>query len=256
MEADPDELHDLAGDPAWQSLTAELLAEVGSQWDLPRLKTEVLQEPAAPPLRLPGTDDRAGNTLGLPALGGCVEALLPGDELLSRSGGAGPSRSVNAHTRGTLPRNCCSSLFRRVSARRVEPAECRNVRFGVVGFSDVAAVTAITVRGAEAVGLCARDGESADPDHFRLPAESEHRSVSGQLDARAGGRQQALPGESDRSRSSDRTWKKPNSPWRCRSTSMTPGCRTLRPSRASPGRWIPRSMASSPARPPIAWCWA
>jgi len=41
MEADPDELHDLAGNPAHQTLTTELLAEVGRQWDLPRLKVEV-----------------------------------------------------------------------------------------------------------------------------------------------------------------------------------------------------------------------
>jgi choline-sulfatase len=48
----------------------------------------------------------------------------------------------------------------------------------------------------------------------------------------------------------------PNSRSRCLSTCMTPGCGTLRPSGISPGRWIPRSTASSPARPPIAWCWA
>ena len=43
MEADPDELHDLASDPAHQAVTAGLLAEVGRQWDLERLKTEVLR---------------------------------------------------------------------------------------------------------------------------------------------------------------------------------------------------------------------
>ncbi|HVW71196.1 MAG TPA: sulfatase-like hydrolase/transferase, partial [Steroidobacteraceae bacterium] len=42
MEADPDELTDLARDPAHRVLTEELLAEARKQWDLPRLKQEVL----------------------------------------------------------------------------------------------------------------------------------------------------------------------------------------------------------------------
>ncbi|HEX4767277.1 MAG TPA: choline-sulfatase [Lichenihabitans sp.] len=43
MEADPDELHDLAGDPAHATLLADLEAEVGHRWDMPRLKAEVLR---------------------------------------------------------------------------------------------------------------------------------------------------------------------------------------------------------------------
>jgi choline-sulfatase len=42
MEADPDERVDLAKDPAYRNLTAELVAEVKRRWDLPRLETEVL----------------------------------------------------------------------------------------------------------------------------------------------------------------------------------------------------------------------
>ena len=42
MEADPDERVDLAKDPAYRNLTAELVAEVKRRWDLQRLKTEVL----------------------------------------------------------------------------------------------------------------------------------------------------------------------------------------------------------------------
>jgi choline-sulfatase len=42
MEADPDELVDLAKDPAYRNLTAELVAEVQRRWDLPRLEAEVL----------------------------------------------------------------------------------------------------------------------------------------------------------------------------------------------------------------------
>ena len=43
MEADPDELRDLAGEPAHAALLADLQAEVGRRWDMPRLKAEVLK---------------------------------------------------------------------------------------------------------------------------------------------------------------------------------------------------------------------
>ena len=42
LQADPDELSNLAEDPAHAALSAELQAEVHRRWDLPRLKREVL----------------------------------------------------------------------------------------------------------------------------------------------------------------------------------------------------------------------
>lgn len=42
LERDPDELRDLADDPAHRAIAAELRIEVTRQWDLPRLKREIL----------------------------------------------------------------------------------------------------------------------------------------------------------------------------------------------------------------------
>ena len=42
MQADPDELSNLAEDPAHAALSAQLQAEVHKRWDLDRLKREVL----------------------------------------------------------------------------------------------------------------------------------------------------------------------------------------------------------------------
>ena len=43
LDADPDELHNLAGEPATRALEAQLSAEVHRQWDPPALKDDVLR---------------------------------------------------------------------------------------------------------------------------------------------------------------------------------------------------------------------
>jgi choline-sulfatase len=42
MEADRDELHDLATNPEYAAVLADMLAEVARRWDMPRLKKEII----------------------------------------------------------------------------------------------------------------------------------------------------------------------------------------------------------------------
>ena len=52
MEADRDELHDLATNPEYAAVLADMLAEVARRWDMPRLKKGNHHQPAPPSPRL------------------------------------------------------------------------------------------------------------------------------------------------------------------------------------------------------------
>ena len=102
-----------------------------------------------------------------------------------------------------------------------EPEECRNVRFGVVGFSDVAAVTAITSE------VLARLGYA--PASVNLPVPIIFASLQNRnIDVFLGNWMPAQEADSKPylANGPSRWWvptsKRPNSPWQCRSTSMTP----------------------------------